>query len=166
MSASRTSRRIFASVLAAGTLLGAAALPAAAADGHHGRAPHSDVVIGKVQYNSPGRDDRSNRSLNAEWVEVRNNGRKAVDLNGFTLTAGDGTRYRFHHLRLEGHSAVKVHSGMGRDSMHDVYQDRHNYVWDNHRDTATLRTDRGRVLDTAMWGHERQGGRRGGHPHH
>ncbi|MFI1102140.1 lamin tail domain-containing protein [Streptomyces melanogenes] len=161
MSASRTSRRIFATVLAAGTLIGAAALPAAA-DGHHRHAPRDTVVIGKVQYNSPGRDDHSNRSLNNEWVEVMNTGRHAVNLRGFTLTASDGARYRFHTLRLEGHSAVKVHTGVGRDSGSDVYQDRHNYVWDNHRDTATLRNDNGRILDTAMWGRSHQGG----HRHH
>ncbi|WP_329396078.1 lamin tail domain-containing protein [Streptomyces melanogenes] len=161
MSASRTSRRIFATVLAAGTLIGAAALPAAA-DGHHRHAPRDTVVIGQVQYNSPGRDDHSNRSLNNEWVEVMNTGRHAVNLRGFTLTASDGARYRFHTLRLEGHSAVRVHTGVGRDSSSDVYQDRHTYVWDNHRDTATLRNDNGRILDTAMWGR----GHQGGHRHH
>ncbi|MGW7670533.1 lamin tail domain-containing protein, partial [Streptomyces sp. NPDC054775] len=25
--------------------------------------------------------------------------------------------------------------------------------WDNHIDTATLRNDRGRVIDTASWGY-------------
>ncbi|MEU4347660.1 lamin tail domain-containing protein [Streptomyces sp. NPDC023838] len=162
MSASRTSRRIFATVLAAGTLIGAAALPAAADSHHRGHAPRSTVVIGEVQYNSPGRDDRSNRSLNEEWVEVMNTGRHAVNLRGFTLTAGDGARYRFRTMRLEGHSAVKVHTGFGRDSSRDVYQDRNHYVWDNHRDTATLRNDNGRILDTAMWGRAQQGG----HRHH
>ncbi|MEU1071154.1 MULTISPECIES: lamin tail domain-containing protein [unclassified Streptomyces] len=159
MTASRTSRRILATVLAGGALIGAAALPAAA-DGHHRHADRSTVVIGKVQYNSPGRDDRSNRSLNGEWVEVMNTGRHAVNLRGFTLTAGDGARYRFHAMRLEGHSAVKVHTGVGHDTSRDVYQDRHNYVWDNHRDTATLRNDNGRILDTAMWGRAHHEGNR------
>ncbi|MEU5432241.1 lamin tail domain-containing protein [Streptomyces sp. NPDC020719] len=150
MSVSRTSRRIIATLVASGTLVGAAALPAVAA-GPHRHASRSAVVIGKVQYNSPGRDDRSNRSLNGEWVEVKNTGHRAVQLRGFTLTASDGTRYRFHGLLLQGHSAVKVHSGVGRDSRHDVYQDRHHYVWGNNHDTATLRNDRGRILDTASW---------------
>ncbi|MFD9357125.1 lamin tail domain-containing protein [Streptomyces sp. NPDC060031] len=152
MSASRNTRRIVAAVAASVALVGAAALPAVA-DGHHrdGNSRRSSIVIGKVQYDSPGRDDRSNRSLNAEWVEVKNTGRKAVNLRGFTLTDKQGNRYRFEGLRLDGRSSVKVHTGKGRDSSHDVYQDRRNYVWDS-RDTATLRSDRGHVIDTRSWG--------------
>ncbi|WP_432074930.1 lamin tail domain-containing protein [Streptomyces wuyuanensis] len=151
MSASRITRRVVATALASGALLAAAALPATAAghDRHHGF--RSAVVIGQVQYDSPGRDDRSNRSLNAEWVEVRNTGRHAVNLRGYTLSDRDGNRYRFDNLRLNGRSSVRVHTGIGRDTRTDVYQDRRNYVWDN-RDTATLRNDRGRVIDTKSWG--------------
>ncbi|MEU2166062.1 lamin tail domain-containing protein, partial [Streptomyces sp. NPDC019208] len=111
----------------------------------------STVVIGQVQYDSPGRDDHSNRSLNAEWVEVRNTGRHAVNLRGYTLSDRDGNRYRFDHLRLNGRSSVRVHTGIGRDTRTDVYQDRRNYIWDN-RDTATLRNDHGRTIDTKSWG--------------
>ncbi|MGW5060474.1 lamin tail domain-containing protein, partial [Streptomyces sp. NPDC004096] len=35
----------------------------------------------------------------------------------------------------------------------DLYQDRRNYAWDNHTDTATLRNDRGRIIDTTSWGY-------------
>lgn len=159
MSVSRSTLRIVAALAASAALVGGAALPVAA-DGHghgHGRghddtrARHGSIVIGAVQYDSPGRDDRSNRSLNAEWVEVKNTGRKAVSLRGFTLTDSQGTRYRFAGLRLDGRSSVKVHTGQGRDSAADVYQDRRTYVWDD-RDTATLRNDSGRVLDTRSWG--------------
>jgi len=148
MSASRP-LRFAATLLASGALLGAAALPATAADYPHG--PRSAVVIGQVQYDSPGWDTRSNRSLNAEWVEVRNTGRHAVKLNGWTLTDRDGNRYRFRHLWLRGHDSVRVHTGIGRDNRHDVYQDRLTYVWDN-RDSATLRDNRGRWIDTRSWG--------------
>ncbi|MGW0753328.1 lamin tail domain-containing protein [Streptomyces sp. NPDC002587] len=153
MSASPATRRFLAAALAAGALVGAAAIPAAAHDddrrGHHGR--HSSIVIGDVQYDGRGRDDRSNRALNREWVEVKNTGRDAVNLRGFTLTDRDGNRYRFNHLRLEGRSSVKVHTGQGRDTRHDVYQDRRRQIWDE-RDTATLRDNRGNVIDTESWG--------------
>ncbi|MFC4494573.1 lamin tail domain-containing protein [Streptomyces ovatisporus] len=149
MSASRP-LRFAATLLASGALLGAAALPATAADVPH--PPRSGVMIGQVQYDSPGWDTRSNRSLNAEWVEVRNTGRKPVQLNGWTLTDRDGNRYRFHHVWLRGHDSVRVHTGIGRDNRHHVYQDRRSYVWDN-RDAATLRDHRGRWIDTKSWGH-------------
>lgn len=149
MSASRP-LRIAATLLASGALMGVtAAVPAsAAARPHH---QHSQVTIGKVQYNSPGYDTRSNRSLNGEWVQVRNTGWRAVDLKGWTLTSQSGHRYRFHHLWLRGHGSVIVHTGYGHDRRHDVYQDRPVHVWNNHHDTATLRDQRGHRVDSTTW---------------
>ncbi|MFF9983712.1 lamin tail domain-containing protein, partial [Streptomyces erythrochromogenes] len=45
----------------------------------------------------------------------------------------------------------------GRDTRHDLYQDRNRQVW-NDRDTATLRDNRGNIVDTESWG-------RRGHQH-
>src|SRR6478609_7334863 len=102
---SRTTRRLTATALTAGALLTAAALPASADD--HGRAlsRYSPVVVGHVQYDSPGRDDRSNRSLNGEWVTVTNTGRNSVNLRNWTLTDESRHTYRFD-LRLPGRSTV------------------------------------------------------------
>ncbi|WP_406180050.1 lamin tail domain-containing protein [Streptomyces sp. NBC_01006] len=152
MSASLATRRVLSAFLAAGALVGAAALPAAAADNHgrDHRGAQSSIVIGDVQYDSPGRNDRSARALNGEWVEVKNTGRHAVNLRGFTLTDRQGNRYQFKDFRLDGRSSVKVHTGQGRDTRHDVYQDRHHQVWDE-RDSATLRDNRGNVLDSDSW---------------
>ncbi|WP_030776117.1 lamin tail domain-containing protein [Streptomyces sp. NRRL F-2664] len=160
MSASLVTRRALAAVLAAGTLIGAGALPAAADDDHrrdHRRGSHSSLVIGDVQHESPSRGERSHRALNREWVEIRNTGRRSVNLRGFTLTDQQGNRYRFPDFRLEGRSAVKVHTGRGRDTRHDLYQDRDRQIW-NERDTATLRDPRGNVVDIESWG-------RRGHQH-
>ncbi|MFB7051928.1 lamin tail domain-containing protein [Streptomyces vinaceus] len=152
MSASLATRRVLSAFLAAGAVVGAAALPAAAADNHgrDHRGAKSSIVIGDVQYDSPGRNDRSARALNGEWVEVKNTGRGSVNLRGFTLTDRQGNRYQFKDFRLDGRSSVKVHTGQGRDTRHDVYQDRHHQVWDE-RDSATLRDNRGNVLDSDSW---------------
>ncbi|MEV0413447.1 lamin tail domain-containing protein [Streptomyces sp. NPDC050448] len=163
MSASLATRRVVAALLATGALVGAAAFPAAADDHRRDhRAPTSSIAIGEVQYESPGRSDRSGRALNREWVEVKNTGRHSINLRGFTLTDRQGNRYRFNDFRLEGRSSVKVHTGQGRDTRHDVYQDRRDRVWDE-RDTATLRDPRGKIIDTQSWdgrghrGHHRNG---------
>lgn len=161
---SRSARRITATVIASGALLAAAALPAAA-DGHgrghdHGHSkpsPRSAVVLGKIQYDSPGRDNGSNRSLNGEWVTVTNTGRGPVNLRGWTLSDESHRTYRFD-LRLAGRSSVRVHTGSGRDNSHDVYQDLRRYVWDN-SDTATLKDARGHKVDSKSWGRH-HGGRR------
>ncbi|MET9646222.1 lamin tail domain-containing protein [Streptomyces syringium] len=145
--------RIAATAVACGAVLATAVLPATAAThASPGRAT-SPVVIGKIQYDSPGADDRSNRSLNAEWVDIVNTGRHAVNLKGWTLKDADRHTYRFGHLRLAAHQKVRVHTGIGRDTVRDVYQNRRAYVWDNKKDTATLRDDHDRVIATASWGY-------------
>ncbi|MET8329901.1 lamin tail domain-containing protein [Streptomyces sp. NPDC005181] len=133
-------------------------MPASADDGHnrgHHHQAYSKVVLGDIQYNSPGRDDYSNRSLNGEWVEVTNTGRRAVNLDGWTLSDRSGNRYRFEDLRLAGRATVRVHTGYGRDTRTDVYQDSRDYIWSNYSDRATLRNDRGWTVDTESWGRDR-----------
>ncbi|UFR07152.1 lamin tail domain-containing protein [Streptomyces sp. Go40/10] len=168
MSVSSSVRRLTAVTGVAAAVVGAVALPASAADHDHGRHHHPVVYISDVQYDSPGRDDRSNRSLNAEWVEITNGSRRAVNLDGWTLVDEDGHTYTFHHYRLNGRATVRVHTGVGRDRKTDLFQDRRAYVWDNHSDTATLRTHRGRFVDEVFWGHHhdhRGDGRRHGGDH-
>ncbi|MPY33530.1 lamin tail domain-containing protein [Streptomyces adustus] len=153
-----SARRLAAAALAAGAVVGAVALPASAAD--HGRPDsRSRVEISAVQYDSPGRDDRSNRSLNQEWVELTNTTRHAVSLDGWTLKDESGHAYTFDGYRLAGRATVRVHTGEGRDTRSDLYQDRRAYVWNNDRDTATLRNDRGRFVDDESWGYGRRGHR-------
>ncbi|MFE7807273.1 lamin tail domain-containing protein [Streptomyces sp. NPDC057430] len=151
MSAASTARRTAATALAVGAMVSLAALPAAAHDDHRHR--QSRVEISRVQADSPGRDNRTNRSLNGEWVEITNNSRHAVNLDGWTLRDSDGNRYRyrFDDHRLGGRATVRIHTGHGRDTRTDLYQDRRDYVWDN-RDKATLRDDHGRTVDTESWG--------------
>lgn len=58
--------------------------------------------LGAIQYDSPGKDTRSNASLNAEWVTVMNKTGKTLDLNGWTLADAD-------RLHLPGaYKSVKV----------------------------------------------------------
>jgi hypothetical protein len=142
-------RRLAAAALSAAAITAAIAVPASAADPR----PHRQAVeISDVQYDSPGRDDRSNRSLNQEWVEITNNTRRSVNLDGWTLSDADGHTYTFDHYRLGGRSTVRVHTGIGRDTRTDLFQDRRAYVWNNDRDRATLRNDHHRFIDDASWG--------------
>lgn len=110
------------------------------------------MEISRVQYDSPGPDDRSNRSLNQEWADITNYSRRSVNLDGWTLSDTDGHTYTFDHYRLGGRATVRVHTGLGRDTRTDLFQDRRAYVWNNDRDRATLRNDHGRFIDDASWG--------------
>ncbi|MEU5810717.1 lamin tail domain-containing protein [Streptomyces sp. NPDC047718] len=151
MSASSITPRVAATFLAAGAVVSALALPASADDGHY-RQRQAGVEISAVQADSPGRDDRSNRSLNAEWVEITNTTRRSIDLKGWTLRDEQNNRYRFGDVRLQGGATLRIHTGSGRDTRRDVFQNRRDYVWDNRSDTATLRDEHGRTVDTESWG--------------
>lgn len=159
MSASTTATalRLAAAALAAGALSAAMALPASAAD----HAPYRpSVEITSVQYDAPGYHDRSNHSLNKEWVDVTNTTRHTLNLDGWTLSDRDGHTYTFHHYRLDGRSSVRIHTGFGHDSRTDLFQDRNREAWDDHSGTVTLRNDHGRVIDASSWGwgHHHGGG--------
>lgn len=166
--ASATARRLTAAALTAGAIVGAVALPASAAD-HRPDNRRPEVKISDVQYDAPGRDDRSRRSLNEEWVELTNTTRRSINLDGWTLRNEDGRTYTFRHFRLDGRATVRVHTGEGRDTRRDLFQDRNREVWDNRSDTATLRNDRGRFIDDESWDrnrHHHGGGHHGGGHHH
>lgn len=66
-----------------------------------------------------------------------------------------GRTYTFDHYRLAGRATVRIHTGEGRDTRTDLYQDRRNYVWNNNADTATLRNDHGRFIDDESWDRDR-----------
>ncbi|WP_317441348.1 lamin tail domain-containing protein [Streptomyces collinus] len=150
-----TPLRLTAAAAVAAVAVGAVALPAAAADRPGPHWDRAQVVIGDVQY-GPSRFERSNHSLNREWVEITNNGRRDVNLRGWTLSDRDGNTYTFRTYWLEGRSSVRVHTGFGRDGGADVYQDRRHSVWDRDADSATLRNDRGRLVDVTSWGGDRR----------
>ncbi|MFI2642661.1 lamin tail domain-containing protein [Streptomyces sp. NPDC018610] len=160
VSVSVTARRLTAAAAAAGALVGMATLPASAAD----HAPHSNrqgVVIAGAHLDNAAGAHRSNRSLNNEWVTITNNGRRDVNLNGWTLSDRQGHTYTFRHYRLGGHATVRVHTGYGHDTRTDLYQDRRSSVWDKHADTATLRDADHRYVDSAAWGGGRHADRPG-----
>ncbi|MFE2379027.1 lamin tail domain-containing protein [Streptomyces sp. NPDC059398] len=155
MSSLSSGSRLAAAVLASGALLAAAAFPAAAT-GHHHPAPRperSAVVVGAVHHvDSHGRGHHRDNRANAEWITVTNQSRRAVELRGWTLTDAQHHSYRFPALRLGAHKSVKVHTGHGRNTWTDVYQNRRAPIWDR-VDTATLRDARGRVVDVERLGH-------------
>ena len=140
---------VLASTAAAGMLaLTGPAAAAAAASAH--RAP-SPVVISEIFYNSPGPDHGSNQSLNAEWVKLRNRTGHRVSLDGWTLRDTAHHVYHFVGYSLRAHGTVRIHTGSGRDTQWNLFQDRGWYVWNNDGDTATLRGPAGNVRDRCSY---------------
>ncbi|MDX3756110.1 lamin tail domain-containing protein [Streptomyces sp. AK02-04a] len=109
------------------------------------------VTIYHVWFDSPGSDNRSNASLNAEWVQIKNTSSTAISLKGWILKDVSNHRYTFPNVKIAAHKTMKVHTGSGRDTAGDTYQNRRAYVWNNTSDTATLTKANGGKVDACSW---------------
>ncbi|MGH3624661.1 MAG: lamin tail domain-containing protein, partial [Sciscionella sp.] len=76
----------------------------------------SAVHFGRIQYDSPGKDTRSNASLNAEYVRVVNSSGHSVSLRGWTIRDLAGHMYHFTPSSIAAHQTVVVHTGKGRNT--------------------------------------------------
>lgn len=116
------------------------------------------VVVSSVRFDPPGRDDRSPRSLNGEFVVISNPGPVSVDLRDWTIRDRSGLTYRFGRYSLGPSAFVRLHSGSGRNGPRDLYWGRRDYVWDNTGDLIDLRNHVGVPIDTCPYsGRERNG---------
>jgi hypothetical protein len=97
------------------------------------------IKIREIYFDSPGTDDGSNKSLNAEWVEIKNTGTVAKALTGWTLRDASGHVFKFPTFKLKPGKSVKVHTGKGSNSSTDLYWRSSSYIWNNDGDTATLK---------------------------
>ncbi|MFF5917316.1 lamin tail domain-containing protein [Streptomyces flavochromogenes] len=109
------------------------------------------VHLYKIYYDSPGSDLRSNTSLNGEWVQIRNTTGAAVNLRGWTLTDAANHTYTFGNFVLGKGKIVTVRTGRGTNTSANLYQNRGAYVWNNDRDTATLKKSNGARIDTCSY---------------
>lgn len=107
--------------------------------------------IAKIWYDSPGSDNRSAASLNAEWVQIKNSTTKPVNLKGWTLTDASRHKYTFGAFTLKAGKTVTVKTGKGTNTSSTLFQQRGAYVWNNDKDTATLRRSTNAVHDTCSY---------------
>ena len=92
-------RRALTIAVAVATLLGLAAEASAA------------VKIKKIYFDSPGSDGGSNKSLNHEYVVIKNSGSKAVVLSSWRLRDKANHVFDFPKFTLQPGSSVTVHTG-------------------------------------------------------
>ena len=113
------------------------------------------MQFSKIVYNSPGTDNGSNTSLNAEYVRLTNQtGRRSTSRAGPSGTPpGTSTRSRPTTSWAPGATAY-VHTGKGTngrpDSKHRYWNSK-AYIWNNSGDTAYLRSPSGKSIDSCKW---------------
>ncbi|MEV6635178.1 lamin tail domain-containing protein [Actinoplanes sp. NPDC051470] len=109
------------------------------------------VQITRAQYDSPGADTRSAASLNAEYIQLTNTTKAPISLKGWTLRDNAAHVYSFGAFTLPARTRIIVHTGPGTSTaLHRYWQSR-AYIWNNDRDTATLRNAAGRPVDSCVW---------------
>jgi len=109
------------------------------------------VGIHRIYYNSPGSDTGSNSSLNAEWIQLRNQCSTSRSLTAAKIKEAAGHTYTFGSYTLGGGKYVKVHTGKGTNTATDRYWGRSGYVWNNDKDTAYLYNRSGTRLGTCSY---------------
>ena len=106
----------------------------------------------KAYVKSPGADNRSNSSLNAEWIRVKNFGTTRRTLTGWTIRDVSGKAFKFPSFTLAAGASVTLHTGRGTNTRTDLYWGQDNYIWNNSGDTAGLRSSSGTLVDRCSWG--------------
>ncbi len=111
------------------------------------------IQITKAYYNSPGTDDRSNSSLNAEYVKLTNRKTTTVNLKSWTLRDKSSHIYKFtSDFKLAAGASVTIHTGKGTNTSTHRYWGSGAYIWNNTGDTAYVRDPAGKTIDSCSWG--------------
>ena len=118
------------------------ALPAEAA---------SPIQLGKIQYNSPGTDRATNVSVNGEYVVIKNLGRTAKSLTGWTVRDAQRHVYKFGTFTLGAGKTVVLRTGKGSNTSSTRYWGLGYHVWNNTGDTTYLRNAAGTAMDYCAW---------------
>jgi hypothetical protein len=109
------------------------------------------IRITKIYFDSPGADTGSNKSLNAEYVVIKNTGTRRKALTGWTLRDASKHVYKFPIFRLGAGKSVKVHTGKGINGLGNLYWRSSSYIWNNNGDSATLKRSNGTVASRCSY---------------
>ncbi|HEV8360890.1 MAG TPA: lamin tail domain-containing protein [Candidatus Thermoplasmatota archaeon] len=90
--------------------------------------------------------------LEEEWVRITNDSDAPADLTGWTLKDKADHTFAFPAgFTLAPGASVKVRTGKGAHSGHDLYWGRAAAVWNNTGDTAFLSDAKGKVVSAYTW---------------
>lgn len=111
------------------------------------------VQFSRAYYDSPGTDTRSNASLNAEYVALRNTSRTTVNLSQWTVRDKASHVFTFTTaFSLKPGATVYLHTGSGTNTTVHRYWGSKAYIWNNTGDAAYLRNAKGVQIDSCSWG--------------
>lgn len=106
------------------------------------------VKISVIRYNPPGADTTSTTQLDGEYVTLKNTTSTSRSITGWTLRDAQGHVYKLSTFTLAAGASVRIHTGPGVNSRTDRYWGLRWYVWNNDKDTATLKNAAGTTVHT------------------
>jgi hypothetical protein len=109
------------------------------------------VRLTRIYFDSPGSDTGSNKSLNAEWVRIKNFGATTRTLTGWTVRDTSGHVYKLGTFKLKPGASVTLHTGSGTNTAANRYWRSSYYIWNNTGDTATLKNKAGTKIDACKY---------------
>jgi len=112
------------------------------------------VQFTRINYDAPGKDRRTRKSMNGEWFRLTNKTSCTINLKGWTVRDAGGHVYRFAaDAYLGAGRSVHIHSGSGTNGSPTLHRYWHarSHVWNNGGDTATLRSNTNKTIDTCRW---------------
>ncbi|MFL0460534.1 lamin tail domain-containing protein [Kytococcus sedentarius] len=118
------------------------------------------IMISQIVYDSFGatKDDYSTRSLNAEYIVLKNTTSVSRTVTGWTVKDATGFRYTLPTTTIPAKGTVRIHTGKGTNTNArgattpgHRYWGKTSYVWNNTGDTATLRNRAGSLMDTCKY---------------
>ncbi|HWS33498.1 MAG TPA: lamin tail domain-containing protein [Actinoplanes sp.] len=110
------------------------------------------VQFTRIQYNAPGVDRKTNKSVNGEYFRLTNKTKKSLNMKGWTVRDAAGNLYRFTtDYTLAAGKNVVVRTGKGSNTTATRYWGKTNHVWNNSGDSARLSTDKNKMIDTCKW---------------
>jgi hypothetical protein len=104
----------------------------------------------KIYFDSPGADTGTNKSLNAEYVVIKNTWTTRKTLTGWTLRDASKHVYKFPTFRFGAGKSVKVHTGKGVNGLGNLHWRSSSYIWNNDGDTTTLKKKSGLLVDKVL----------------
>jgi hypothetical protein len=112
----------------------------------------SPVKITEVVYDSPGKDTTAKKSVNGEYVVIKNTGSKVISLTGWRLHDESRHSYTFVPFRLKAGKSVTVRTGKGKNTLTTLYMGRGWHIWNNDHDSVTLKNAKNKKVAVRSWG--------------
>ena len=102
--------------------------------------PEIDIVL------NPDADGKDTENINGEFVIIKNNGKKDLNIGGWTVKDSSTSIYEFYGYILRQQSSLTLYSGKGIDGDGRLYWGSDVPVWNNKHDSFYLRDKDGLLV--------------------